>query len=64
MTRYTRFGPGDPITWPPCTGHPGDPRTDDHFSPEEDEEPEEDDDLGDYDEDQDFDEFDHEPSSN
>jgi hypothetical protein len=63
MTRYTRFGPGDPQTWGPCTGHPGDPRTDDLFPPEEDEEPE-DEELGDYDEDQDFDEFDHEPSSN
>jgi len=22
-------GPGDECTWPPCTGHPGDPRTPD-----------------------------------
>jgi len=21
------YGPGDPQTWPPCTGHPNDPRT-------------------------------------
>jgi hypothetical protein len=44
MTQYTRYGPGDPQTWGPCTGHPGDPRTDDHFPPEDDEEPEEDND--------------------
>jgi hypothetical protein len=25
---YTQYGPGDPETWGPCTGHPMDPRTD------------------------------------
>lgn len=25
----TQYGPGDSITWAPCTGHPCDPRTDD-----------------------------------
>jgi hypothetical protein len=30
MTRYTTAGYGDETTFPPCTGHPGDPRTPDH----------------------------------
>ena len=37
MSRYTPYGPGDSITWPPCTGHPNDPRTDDLFPPDDDE---------------------------
>lgn len=27
--RLTDYGPGDEQTWPPCAGHPNDPRTDD-----------------------------------
>lgn len=34
--RYTSFGPGDSQTWPPCYGHPNDPRTDDLFPEDED----------------------------
>ena len=26
MSQYTP-GPGDEVTWPPCTGHPNDPRS-------------------------------------
>jgi len=26
MSAITRFGPGDPETWPPYSGHPLDPR--------------------------------------
>lgn len=70
MIRYNHRnmpGPGDEITWPPCTGHPGDPRTDDLFPPEEDEsedlesEYHEDYDLGDDNEDHDID---YDPSDN
>lgn len=25
--KFTEYGPGDEATWPPCTGHPLDPRT-------------------------------------
>ena len=27
MSPFTNLGPGDAATWPPCYGHPGDPRT-------------------------------------
>jgi hypothetical protein len=26
-TKFCEFGPGDAATWPPCMGHPNDPRT-------------------------------------
>lgn len=26
-TKFHEFGPGDSATWPPCMGHPNDPRT-------------------------------------
>lgn len=29
MSGYTRYGYGDEQTFPPCYGHPNDPRTDD-----------------------------------
>ena len=25
--KFSEFGPGDSATWPPCMGHPNDPRT-------------------------------------
>ena len=25
--KFCEFGPGDQQTWPPCMGHPNDPRT-------------------------------------
>ena len=25
--KFHEFGPGDAATWPPCMGHPNDPRT-------------------------------------
>ena len=25
--KFSEFGPGDAATWPPCMGHPNDPRT-------------------------------------
>lgn len=25
--KFAEFGPGDQQTWPPCMGHPNDPRT-------------------------------------
>lgn len=28
MQTITQYGPGDEATWPACTGHPHDPRTD------------------------------------
>ena len=27
--KFSEFGPGDAATWPPCMGHPLDPRTPD-----------------------------------
>lgn len=29
MSRYTQYGPGDEITWPPYSGNPNDPRHED-----------------------------------
>ena len=31
--KFCEFGPGDSATWPPCGGHPNDPRNDDDEDP-------------------------------
>lgn len=35
MSRYTQYGPGDEITWPPYSGNPNDPRHEDDFDEDE-----------------------------
>jgi hypothetical protein len=35
MSKITKYGPGDPETWGPCTGDPNDPRSPDAGDQEE-----------------------------
>ena len=55
MSLYTRFGPGDPATWGPCYGHPGDPRTEDMFGDDDDGTEDMFDDISDFEDDDDGD---------
>lgn len=56
MSLYTRFGPGDSATYPPCYGHPNDPRTEDMFGDDDDGTVDMFDDFSDFQDDDDADE--------